>query len=134
MYSYLGIIFVSICIMYFLYLMNRAKEGLANMNNGTMNNSTNGIAGGANSYASNVKAMAIALTDELIISKYRKDYEQIIINMDSYVSALLLHQIFSMDKNKDDMNGFMDGIKKMNELKNAKDSLNVAMKTLDSLG
>ena len=131
MYSYLGIIFVSICIIYFLYIMNSRKEGLTNMNN-TSNG--NGIAGGANSYASNIKAMAVALTDELIISKYRKDYEQTIINMDSYVSALLLHQIFSMDKNKDDINGFMDGIKKMNELKNAKDSLNVAMKTLDSLG
>ena len=129
MYSYLGIIFVSICILYFLYIMYSRKEGLTNMNG-----SSNGIAGGANSYSSNIKAMAVALTDELIISKYRKDYEQTIINMDSYVSALLLHQIFSMDKNKDDINGFMDGIKKMNELKNAKDSLNAAMKTLDSLG
>ena len=54
-------------------------EGLTNEGGTT---SRNGEAGSAASYSDGIKAQVVKIQDELLVSKYRKDYENTIINMD----------------------------------------------------
>ena len=63
------------------------------------NNSVNSIAANAATYAASIKSQMILLQDELLISKYKKDYENVIINMDDYVNMLILKQVLKIKPN-----------------------------------
>jgi len=93
---------------------------------------SNGEAGNAANYAASIKAKFIQLQDELLISKYRKEYETTIINMDDYVSMMMLKQVLSMNTNGDNQKANIDMLNTLNILKNSKDALNATMKFLDT--
>ncbi len=93
---------------------------------------SNGEAGNAANYAASIKAKFIQLQDELLISKYRKEYETAIINMDDYVSMMMLKQVLSMNTNGDNQKANIDMLNTLNILKNSKDALNATMKFLDT--
>lgn len=93
---------------------------------------SNGEAGNAANYAASIKAKFIQLQDELLISKYRKEYETAIINMDDYVSMMMLKQVLSMNTNGDNQKANIDMLNTLNTLKNSKDALNATMKFLDT--
>ena len=88
----------------------------------------NGIAGNAAAYAASIKAKTVQLQDELLISKYRKDYEAAIINMDDYVSMMMLQQVLSLSSKVSPNAVFQT----LYMLKNSKDALNDTMKYLDT--
>jgi hypothetical protein len=110
------------------HLQASVVEGLTNQD--TAINSTTGEAGTATSYAASVKAQVVKLQDELLISKYRKDYESVIINLDDYVGMLMIKQTLNM-KIDGDIKSNIEAINNLNILKNSKDSLNYAMTFLD---
>lgn len=91
---------------------------------------TTGEAGTATSYAAAIKAQVIKLQDELLIAKYRKDYEAVIINLDDYIGYLMLKQTLNM-KLGGDIKSNIDAINNLNILKGAKESLNTTMVFLD---
>jgi hypothetical protein len=91
-----------------------------------------GETGNALNYSNSIKAKFIQLQDELLISKYRKEYEKAIINMDDYVSMLMLKQVLSMNTNNEDQTANINMLNNLNILKNSKDALNVTMKFLDT--
>ena len=91
-----------------------------------------GEAGAATNYAAAIKANVIQLQDELLISKYRKEYESAIINMDDYVSMLMIKLTLNMKVNDLNSKANIEILNNLNTLKTAKDSLNVTMKYLDS--
>jgi hypothetical protein len=93
---------------------------------------SNGEAGNAANYAASIKAKFIQLQDELLISKYRKEYETTIINMDDYVSMMMLKQVLSMNTNGDNQKANIEMLNTLNILKNSKDALNATMKYLDT--
>lgn len=128
LFKILAIILIGCFIIYVVMnLFNgRRKEGLTNNNA----NAVSGEAGTSASYASGIKAQMIKLQDELLISKYRKDYESVIINMDDYVGFLMLKQILNM-KTGTDVQTNIDGFNNLNTLKMAKDALNSTMVFLD---
>ena len=70
-----GVISIYLIIRFFT-MQKQFIEGLANPTNNT--SSTNGEAGSSTTYATTIKAKTVQLQDELLISKYRKDYETII--------------------------------------------------------
>jgi hypothetical protein len=110
-------------------------EGLTNpdaSNTTTSKSVSNGEAGNAANYAASIKAKFIQLQDELLISKYRKEYETAIINMDDYVSMMMLKQVLSMNTNGDNQKANIEMLNTLNILKNSKDALNVTMKYLDT--
>jgi len=132
-FKLIGIVIVACFIIFMIIkmfqLQVRVVEGLTNQGDTTQN--VSGEAGTSSSYAAAIKAQVVKLQDELLISKYRKDYETSIINLDDYVSFLMLKQVLNL-KTDGDVASNMVAINNINSLKSAKDSLNVAMKFLDS--
>jgi hypothetical protein len=119
-----------------LKLHFKVVEGLS-LNDATSSTSAVSTSGGgeaasAESYSSTLKNKVTQLQDTLLVSKYRKEYENIILNMDDYVSILMLRTTLSMDPNADDATSNLEKIKALNELNNSKSALNNVMKYVDS--
>ncbi len=136
-FKIIGIIIVSFFIIYFtmkiLHPQSNVIEGLTNAD-GTISPSatppSSGEAGNASSYAAAIKAQVVKLQDELLVPKYRKDYETAIINLDDYIGYLMIKQTLNM-KLDGDMKSNIEAVNNLNILKNAKDSLNATMTFLD---
>jgi len=135
-FKIIGILLVSFFIIYMVVKMFKLQatvlEGLTNGsdNSDSSLSSSNGEAGTAASYAATIKAQTVKLQDELLISKYRKDYETVIINLDDYIGYLMIKQVLNM-KVSDNLQANMVSINNLNSLKSAKDSLNTTMTFLD---
>ena len=129
------IIFIGVCILtYIVFRSVNFQEGLENNKSGsssststsTTTSTSNGVAGGASSYAANVKTEVIKLQDELLVSKYRTDYENVVINMDDLVNNLMLKITLTIDQSKP-----QDGLSKLAALGQVKVALNSVMKFID---
>jgi len=102
--------------------MNK-REGLANQTD----SGTNGEAGNAANFVATIKAQTVLLQDSLLISKYRTDYETIILNLDDYLNNTMLNTILTIDYTKPDI-----AIAKLNSFNQAKQALNSLMKYVDT--
>uniref|UniRef100_A0A6C0IVY1 Uncharacterized protein n=1 Tax=viral metagenome TaxID=1070528 RepID=A0A6C0IVY1_9ZZZZ len=135
LFKMVGILFVSLFIIYIVvklfHLQASVLEGLTNPDSSTNSIPVSGEAGTSASYAAGIKAQVVKLQDELLVSKYRKDYETAIINLDDYCGMLLLQNALNMNTSGD-LKTNMEKLNNMNTLRQAKDSLNVAMKFLDA--
>ena len=136
-FKIVGILIVCFFIIYIVvkmfHLQSTVLEGLTNGSDATTNNTINpssGEAGNAASYAAAIKANVVKLQDELLVSKYRKDYETAIINLDDYIGYLMIKQTLNMNLNGD-MQSNMTAINNLNILKESKDALNATMTFLD---
>lgn len=109
-------------------LQTTIVEGMTNAD--TNVSPSTGEAGTSSSYAAAIKAQVVKLQDELLIAKYRKEYESVIINLDDYIGYLMIQQTLNMklDGNKKDI---MEAINNLNSLKTSKDALNATMTFLD---
>ena len=85
-----------------------------------------GIAGNAASYGAQIKAATIKLQDTFLISKYRSNYETVILNLDDIVNNLMLKTVLSID-----ISNPVDDLKKLAEMNQAKLALNNVMKFVD---
>ena len=134
-FKIVGILIVCFFIIYMVVkmfqLQTKVIEGLTNAD-GAISTSTpsSGEAGTATSYAAAIKAQVVKLQDELLVSKYRKDYESVIINLDDYIGYLMIKQTLNMNLNGDTKTN-LDAINALNILKNSKESLNSTMTFLD---
>ena len=102
------------------------KEGLDNMETTGPNASNNGIAGNAANYAININTENVKMQDIFLISKYRTDYEKIILNLDDYTHNLMLQMVLKI--NKDDPSA---DLIKLGQLSNARAALNETLKFID---
>jgi hypothetical protein len=133
-----GFLIILVIVIFYInkcmYIQTAIIEGLTNSDapDATATPSANGEAGNAKNYAEGIKAKVVQLQDELLISKYRKDYENAIINMDDYVSILMLKQILNMKPNDANPKATLEQIGSLNVLKNSKDALNATMKYVDT--
>ena len=127
------IIFIGVCILtYIVFRSVNFQEGLENNKSGsststsssTTTSTSNGVAGGASSYAANVKTEVIKLQDELLVSKYRTDYEAIILDWDDLLSNIMLKTILTGGKTE-------DTLLKIANLNSAKAALNNVMIFVD---
>jgi hypothetical protein len=136
-FKIVGILIVCFFIIYMVvkmfHLQTSVIEGLTNAD-GTVSHDTtapaSGEAGTATSYSAAIKAQVVKLQDELLIAKYRKDYESAIINLDDYIGYMMIKQSLNMKLNGD-MKSNIEAINALNILKSAKESLNVTMTFLD---
>ena len=101
-------------------------EGMTDASGKVVTPTGNGIAGNAAAYGAQIKAATIKLQDTFLISKYRSDYETVILNLDDLVDNLMLKTVLSIDSNNPG-----DGIKKLAEMNQAKVALNSVMKFVD---
>ena len=125
LFKIIGIIIVCFFIIYMALKMFQLQtsviEGLTNAD-GTISPSapSSGEAGTAASYAAAIKAQVVKLQDELLVAKYRKDYEAAIINLDDYIGYMMIKQTLNM-KLDGDMKSNIEAINNLNILKNSKE-------------
>lgn len=136
-FKFIGIIFFAGILIYAIItlfgMQFKITEGMTNNDDSTKSNKTleMGIAGNSNNYAEAIKSQAVKLQDELLVSKYRKDYENAIIHLDDLTGLMMLKVALSM-KITNDPKEVATQLNNLNILKQAKDSLNTTMKFLDS--
>jgi len=124
-------LFIGICLLVYVlfrsFNYNSQYKLIEGMKDSSGNNVDNGISGNAASYGATIKAATIKLQDSFLISKYRTDYETVILNLDDYLSNLMLQNALSFDMKNPDKS-----LSKLGEIKQAKTALNDVMKFVDS--
>jgi hypothetical protein len=125
------LLFLVICFV--VYLLFRSFnynpmliEGMTD-SSGNSINITNGIAGNAASYAASLKASTIKSQDIFLISKYRADYESVILNLDDLLNNLMLNTVLNVNQTNP-----VDSIDTLAKMQQAKVALNSVMKFVDS--
>jgi hypothetical protein len=143
-FKIVGILIVSFFIIYMVvkmfHLQTSVIEGLTNADGTIISGSdalssdttapSSGEAGTASSYAAAIKAQVVKLQDELLVAKYRKDYEAAIINLEDYIGYLMIKQTLNM-KLSGDIKANIEAINNLNILKSSKEALNSTMAFLD---
>ena len=127
-------LFLAICFAIYIVFRNfhynpMLIEGMtdASGNSVTVNAPANGVAGNAASYGAALKASTIKLQDTFLISKYRSDYESVILNMDDLINNLMLKATLSLDQSKP-----QETVESLAKMQQAKVALNSVMKFIDS--
>jgi hypothetical protein len=115
-----------IYLIYKNYNSSNYKEGMTDAS-GNETSTANGIAGNAAAYAAAIKAETIKAQDVLLVSKYRSDYESVILNLDDLINNLMLKTSLSIDPKHPG-----ETIIKLSKLGQAKVALNSVMKFVDS--
>ena len=114
------LIFTGIALFIYLFFFRKSmKEGLENQ-------TSHGIAGDAESYGAKIKKMVIDQQDRLFISKYRTDYENIVLDLDDYINSSMLEKILQLD-----LTNPMDTFQEIVTLNDTKLALNNIMKYID---
>jgi len=132
------VLFIGICFIGYVFLVRiHFKEGLTNngpasasvssSSSNSSSSSSNGIAGNASTYASNLKAASVKLSDTLLVTKYRSDYENAILNAEELINNMMLQTTLSLNPSNP-----QEGIKNLIALNNAQTALNAVMKFVDS--
>jgi hypothetical protein len=122
--------FIIFMVVKSLKLQKSVLEGLTNSSSST---SMSGIAGSATNYAAAIQAQSVQIQDALLISKYRSDYEAIIINMDTYLNLLIMQGFLNLNTNSSSAATNLDAINSINSLYSAKQALNGSMKFIDGI-
>lgn len=136
-FKIIGIIIVCFFIIYMsmklFQIQTNIIEGLTNADgtiSSTVNSPSSGEAGTAASYAASIKAQVVKLQDELLIAKYRTDYEAVIINLDDLIGYMMIKHSLNININNDTKTN-IEMINQLNIMKDAKESLNTTMAFLD---
>ena len=133
-------IFIGICIFSYLIFRNLNTnnssyvEGMTDSTTDASGNPapppgsiTNGVAGNAAGYAAQLKSAVIKSQDELLITKYRSDYENAVLNLDDYLNTIMLQTALSVNQNNP-----QQSIAKLAQMQQAKVALNSTMKFIDA--
>lgn len=125
-------VFVALCFAVYVFVWKYPFQQLEGMTNNTATSAstTNGMAGGAAAYGANIKAETIKLQDMLLISKYRTDYETVILNLDDYLNNVMLQTVLQMDVSNPQ--NAQQNITKLANLSQTKTALNSIMKFVDA--
>lgn len=143
---YMNDLVTAICTLAFLIILayisaqsiklySNVTEGLENASttsNSTTSTKATGVAGGAASYADAIKSATTKITDAALVTKYRKDYENIVINAEEFVNATMLNVLITSPLGPDG-NLTMQTLSALNMLNASKVPLNEVMKYVDSL-
>jgi len=85
-----------------------------------------GVAGDSKEFGVKIKDQVIKTQDQLLISKYRVDYEQVILNADELVDTLMLQNLLTLD-----LSNPYPGLEKISTLNQTKLALNNIIKYVD---
>ena len=127
-------IFGGMCVLVYLIFRNLNMDNL-NYREGmttettteTTTTTSSGVAGSAAGYAAQIKARAIKIEDQLLIPKYRTDYETVILNLDELVNSLMLQTALNVSESNP-----QKSLLELSNLQQAKTALNSVMKYVDA--
>jgi hypothetical protein len=114
---------------------NYIVEGLENISSDVSANIQSlpvGATVNASNYATIIKNLSTQLQDSLLVSKYRTDYENVIINMEDLVNNLMLRTTLNINANLNSPGDVMKQLNALNTLQQSKTALNSVMKFIDS--
>jgi hypothetical protein len=127
-------LFIGICLVLYLSFRNFNYNNQYSLIEGMTDTSVidktlidRGIAGNAASYSAQIKADTIKLQDIFLISKYKTEYENVILNLDDFMNNLMLKTVLSFDTGNPGT-----ALSKLAELQQAKAALIGVMKFVDS--
>jgi len=107
------------------------KEGLVNMDGS--GNPPPGLGANASEYNTALSNYAGKMNDSFLISKYKKEYENVILNLENISNYMMLQTTLSIKTSPNiSVEDLLAQFKILNELKQSQDSLNVVMKFIDS--
>jgi hypothetical protein len=94
-----------------------------------------GVAGSSGNIANGIGEQTIRMQDTFLIKKYRKNYENLIINTDEYVNYLMLENLLKLSTDGSDESNTknINILENINKLSASKTSLNGLMKFIDSV-
>jgi len=141
--QFINVLFIlAICFVAYILFRNlnfNMKEGMTTDPSGNVISSAvassastsstgsgSGIAGGAQTYAANIKSMVIKNQDVLLISKYITDYENAILNLDDLINTMMLQTALSVNTSNP-----TSSLEKLAQMNSARSALNSVMKFLD---
>jgi hypothetical protein len=125
MWTIVGIMILGLFIIYITTLViSKSKYSRS-----TVEGMENGSAGMASTYADTIKSEVVRLQDELLIPKYKKDYETVLLNLDDLFSLQMMQECTTIvqDKDKDKEKEKGANIRRLVDLKMAKDALDDIM-------
>jgi hypothetical protein len=111
------------------------KGVIASVNPSSVNPSsdyTEHTASHAEKYAANIKAATTENIDKMTIKTYPKDYDDILINIDDYISTLMMQQVLSLDTDEIDPAKNISYLANLASLQQAKTALNSVMTFVDN--
>lgn len=85
-----------------------------------------GIGANAAQFAENIKSIAVKMQDELLIDKYKGDYEKVILETDALLDMLMLKTLLTIKPDTP-----LQSLQTLSVMKNSKDALNDVMKFVD---
>ena len=130
------VIFMAICVMVYILFRNfNYKEGMATDASGnTQAASVSANSGGnAAAYAATIKNATVKLQDTLLVSKYKTDYENVILNLDDLVTSLMLTAALSINTTGGQgQTNAIPALIQIGQLGKTQEALNNLMKFIDS--
>ena len=87
-----------------------------------------GVAVGAGKLATELQVKSVSLHDSLLITKYRKDYDNVIMNWENYIHNLMLETVLNAD-----LTAPLVSMEKINTLNKSLESLAVIQEYVDSV-
>lgn len=137
---YTFVIFLGFCfVVYLFFRASSIVEGMttdasttstSNTNTNTNTSTTTGtlgVAGNAQTYAANIQSAFVKNQDILLVSKYRTDYENVVLNLDDYINSNMLLTALNVD-----LTNPQPSLQSLISLNEAKSALNNVMKYIDS--
>jgi hypothetical protein len=123
------VIIIAYLLMNIFNIRLSKREGIENMDN----DETVPIEKAAlESLNATIQSKITMLDDELMLKKYKTQYETTIINMDDYINLLMIQQIANT-KYDSGVETTIKNLENLNILKSSKEALNTAMTYLDKL-
>ena len=133
----LKIVGIIALVIFLLYLVSNSLKLHLNLQRtifeGLENNGDNGIGGSAATYATEISKKATQLHDSLLVSKYKSDYENAIMNLDEYLGLAMLQtslQISSKDPTSPENMALLTNL---NTLHASKQALNAVMTVVEQI-
>jgi len=131
--DFLKIVGIVVVVLFIMFVITKSlklqKNIVEGMTNGSATSSLTGVAGTAGDYSAAIQSQSTQIQDTLLISKYRPQYETVIINMDTYLNLLILQGFLNLNTNSINI----DAINNINSLYTSKQALNGAMKFMDGM-
>ena len=105
-----------------LYVQSGKIEGLTSSKKGAK--STSGESSGSVNYITSLNSAIVTLQDELLVTKYKDKYDDILVKTDDYINMLILKHFLNLNlvDKASDVN--MENFENISLLQKAKESLN----------
>jgi hypothetical protein len=132
-FKIIGFVVFCIAIVYYfgqcMYFQTAIIEGLENADkkpDAVAAKTEGGVGANAAQFSENIKAIAVKMQDELLIDKYKGDYEKVILETDALIDMLMLKTLLTIKPDTP-----LQSLQTLSVMKNSKDALNDVMKFVD---